>query len=215
MRNSETEEKMIEQRRERMLNEGFRIFAERGIEAVSMQEVAAACGLGIATLSRYFNTKLAFVIAIGTKKWEEYFREINADYARRGGELMTAAEDLDFYLGSYILLYREHPDILRFNQNFNNYLAHTDAAPEQLQDYLRVIETYREAFERLYKKGIQDGTIRTDVPETEMLSTTIHLMLAAVTRYAVGLVYQPPDGFDAERELETLKNMLWREYATQ
>ena len=215
MRNSETEEKMIEQRRERMLNEGFRIFAERGIQAVSMQEVAAACGLGIATLYRYFNTKLAFVIAIGTKKWEEYFREINADYARRGGELMTAAEDLDFYLGSYILLYREHPDILRFNQNFNNYLAHTDAAPEQLQDYLRVIETYREAFERLYKKGIQDGTIRTDEPIQVMFNATMHIMLAVCARYAQGLVYHTGDPEDLTRELMILKRMILNHYVKQ
>ena len=55
MRNPEKDERMMAERRERMLSEGFRIFAEKGIEPVSMQEVAAACGLGIATLYRYYS----------------------------------------------------------------------------------------------------------------------------------------------------------------
>ena len=96
MRNAERDELEMAERRRNMLDTGFRIFAERGIEPVRMQDVARECGLGIATLYRYFNTKLAFVIAIGTKKWEEYFEEIEAEFARRGGDLMTAAEELDF-----------------------------------------------------------------------------------------------------------------------
>jgi hypothetical protein len=37
-------------------------------------------------------------------------------------------------------------------------------------------------------------------------------MLAAVTRYAVGLVYIPESGFDAMEELETMKTALYRMY---
>lgn len=46
----------------------------------------------------------------------------------------------------------------------------------------------------------------------EMFSTTLHLMLAAATRYAIGLVYIPEEGFDAERELEKLKEALLMRY---
>ena len=80
-----------------MLNTGFRVFSEKGIEAVPMQEIADTCRLGIATLYRYFNTKLIFVIAVAVKKREEYYREIEAEYDRRGGEMMNAAEELDLY----------------------------------------------------------------------------------------------------------------------
>ena len=128
MRNPERDELEMSERRERTLEAGFRIFAEKGIEAVAMQDVAAACGVGIATLYRYFSAKPAFVIAIGAKKWEEYFLEVEAEYERRGGDLMNAAEELDFYLGCYTTLYREHPDVLRFNQNFNGYIQHLSCA---------------------------------------------------------------------------------------
>ena len=39
-------------------------------------------------------------------------------------------------------------------------------------------------------------------------------MLAAVTRYAIGLVYIPEDGFDAKKELEKLKEALLLRYKT-
>ena len=47
-----------------------------------------------------------------------------------------------------------------------------------------------------------------------MFSTTLHLMLAAVTRYAIGLVYIPENGFDAEKELEKLKEAMLLRYKT-
>ena len=41
-----------------------------------------------------------------------------------------------------------------------------------------------------------------------MFSKTLHLMLAAVTRYAVGLAYIPESGFDAEKELIFQKDVI-------
>ena len=134
MRNGKKDELRMAALRETMLAEGFRLFSERGIEAVGMQEVAKACHLGIATLYRYFGTKLDLVLAIGERKWAEY-----GDYARalhrvRNAEAMTAAEELDFYLDFYLDLYEHHKDLLRFNQNFNNYVDFGI-----LQDVIRIV----------------------------------------------------------------------------
>ena len=52
--------------------------------------------------------------------------------------------------------------------------------------------------------------MRTDVPAKKIMLTTLHLMLAAVTRYAVGLVYT--DGSDPDQELAVLKEMLMERY---
>ena len=212
MRNIEKDEIEMTARREAMLKEGFRLFAERGIEAVTMQEVAKACDLGIATLYRYFNTKLVFVIAVGAKKWTEYFEKIEEEYARRGGEMMNAAEEMDFYLSMYILLYREHRDLLRFNQNFNGYILHEKAAKEQLQDYMLSIEPFARKFHRLYEKGLRDGSIRTDEPEQTMFNTTMHIMLAVCGRYAQGVIVRGSDPDDLTKELMILKRMILNAY---
>ena len=213
MRNAEKDEIEMAERRELMLNTGFRIFAEKGIEAVSMQEVANACGLGIATLYRYFSTKLAFVIAVGAKKWEEYFEVIETEYIRRGGEMMNAAEELDFYLSAYILLYREHEDVLRFNQSFNGYISHEKPEKEQLRSYLHAISLFENKFHTVYEKGKRDGSIHTDESEQTMFNTTMHIMMAVCGRYAQGVVVRGSDEpEDLTKELMILKRMIMALY---
>ena len=207
MRNAEKDEQEMTARREAMLAQGFHLFADRGIEVVSMQEVAKACGVGIATLYRYYNTKLALVIAIAVRQWTDY-----ADYARAQREIrcadkMTAAQELEFYLDFYIDLYQNHKDILCFNQDFNNYIRHEGAAPEQLRPYVEAVNV----FSALYEKGKKDGTIRTDLPEEKAFAATSHIMLAVAVRYAQGLLFSGENEADMTQEILLVKRMILKE----
>ena len=211
MRNFEKDGLEMTARREAMLREGFRLFAEKGIEQVSMQEIANACGLGIATLYRYYPNKLALVIDVGTRKWECFAETVRRKRAEFDASNMTAAEELSFYLDFYIKLYHNQKDLLRFNQDFNVYVRHEGATPEQLKPYLNAIGTYARFFHGVYEKGKRDGTIRTDLPEEKMFAATSHIMLAVAVRYAQGLVYSESEA-DRTQEFELLKRMLLREY---
>ena len=207
-RNIDKDAKEIAERTERILREGFYIFSEKTIESVTMNEIAKRAGVGVATVYRYYKTKPALVIAIGTKIWEEYIAdrlEVAFD------ETKTACENLDLYLESFLDLYRNHKDILRFNQFFNVYLQSVNILPEELQAYNAVIRFLSDRFHLLYAKAEEDLTLRTDIPEEEMFSAITHLMLAAVTRYAVGLIYNV--GTDPEKELWTLKDMFLKTYS--
>ena len=207
-RNVDKDAKEIAERTERILREGFYIFSEKTIESVTMNEIAKRAGVGVATVYRYYKTKPALVIAIGTKIWEEYIAdrlEVAFD------ETKTACENLDLYLESFLDLYRNHKDILRFNQFFNVYLQSVNILPEELQAYNAVIRFLSDRFHLLYAKAEEDLTLRTDIPEEEMFSAITHLMLAAVTRYAVGLIYNV--GTDPEKELWTLKDMFLKTYS--
>ena len=214
MRNVEKDERAMGLRREAMLQEGFRLFSQRGIEAVSMQEVASACGLGVATLYRYYNTKLALVLAIGTRQWADYGEYVRRLRRERRADEMTAAEELAFYLDFYRDLYRNHRDLLCFNQDFNNYVQREGATPEQLQPYLQGIDQLGRFFRGLYEKGKRDGTIRTDLPEEKMFAATSHIMLAVAVRYAQGLLFAAENEADRDEEYELLRHMLLREYTT-
>lgn len=209
MRNQEKDAAEMAAKRERILKCGFDIFSERTIEKVSMKDVADAADVGIATLYRYYKTKQELVLAIGTMMWDSFARAYTDEYRRRE---KTAAEEFDRFLESFLELYRNRKDILRFNQFFNVFVASEKIPPEQLGPYGRVIETLAARFHEMYLKGKRDGTMRTDVPEEEIFSGSMHLMLAAVTRYAVGLVYAPSDRSNPEKELMTLKRLILEEY---
>ena len=195
----------IEARRRELLEKGFEIFSKNTIESIAMQDVAAAAGCGIATLYRYFGKKPGYVVAVATWKWEQFQEENKKRRQNADFEGMSAGEIFEFYLDSFLELYKKHQDLLRFNQFFNVYVRAENIDAGTLQPYQNMIQQLKKQFHEMYLKAEKDHTLRTDEPEEEMFCTTLHLMLAAVTRYAIGLVYIPGDGYDVVKELEKLK----------
>jgi AcrR family transcriptional regulator len=212
MRNTEKDEKEMTAKREAMLNEGFRLFTEKGIEAVSMQDVADACGIGIATLYRYYKTKLDLVLAIGVRKWEEYGMYVVKARSEKNADALSAAEGLSFYLDMFIALYQNFKDLLIFNQDFNNYMRTIGAGNDILKPYTDSIGSFSRMFDELYERGKKDKTIRTDLPKDKMFSMTVHIMLAVAVRFAQGLVYSAEREEDRTEELELLKHMILNEF---
>ena len=198
-----------------ILKTAYQLFSEKGIMPVSMQDVAAASGVGRATVFRYFSSKLDLVVAIGAWKWEEYIAAYGASISKDALSGMTAAQYLEFYLDSFLDLYRNHPDILRFNYNFNSYLHYEEIDEERKRPYTQIVDELKEKFHGLYARGQRDGTLDTRILEAVMFSSTFHIMLAAVTRYAVGLVYLLEKSGDPEGELVLLKDMLLKQFTKQ
>lgn len=207
MRNKEKDAAQIAANKQRIIEQGFKLFAQYGIESVTMPQIAKVGGVDRSSVYRYYPTKLDLVVAISANVWQKFSQE---NYARLDREGTTGAERYAYYLEAFMVLYREHKDILRFNQFFNVYVANEEVSPDQMRPFTEVIGKMAERFHEVYAQGQADGTLRTDVPENEMFSGTLHLMLAAVTRYAVGLVYD--GGVDPEKELNLLKDMLLNRY---
>ena len=214
MRNAEKDEIEMAAKRKRFWDAGFKLFSERGIDAVKLQDVADEANIGVATLYRYFSNKLALVLEIGTSKWEEYAEFLSELRARNHADEMTAAEELEFYFDFYILLYQEHKPLLRFNQSFNSFVRREGATEEQLQPYLNAIGHLAVFFHGVYEKGQRDGTIRTEQSEDKMFAATAHIMLAVAVRYAEGLLYSAGREEDRTEEFQMLKRALLREYVT-
>ncbi|MCR5088640.1 MAG: TetR/AcrR family transcriptional regulator [Oscillospiraceae bacterium] len=212
MRCKETDAAQMAARRQSMLEAGYRLFSEKSIDKVSMPDVARESGCGIATLYRYFSTKLELVVGVGTWAWEHYLDESVFPLPDEEVGPMTAAELLETYLNCFLDLYRNHSDLLRFNQFFNVYVRGEEADEEQMAPYMNMIRRVERGFRRLYLKAQADGTVRTDILWEEMFTETLHIMLAVATRYAVGLVYTPERGTSAERELTLVRQLLLERY---
>ena len=76
---------------------------------------------------------------------------------------------------------------------------------------MQVVNKLAVLFHGVYKRGMKDGTLNASISEEEMFSGCFHIMLAASTRYAVGLVYIS-ENTDPEKELVMLKRLLFLEY---
>ena len=208
MRGGEKELAQIALKKENILSCGFKLFAEKTIDAVTMNDVAQSAGLGIATLYRYYKTKTDLVLAVSERTLEKHIKE---EWIKRFREEMTGAERIEQYLEALIDIYRKTPEMLRFNQFFNVYVSHEAIEKEKLLPYMQIIDEIRSHFHETYQLGCSDGTLKQNIGEEQMFSTLLHVMLAAVTRYAVGLVYTS-GGSDPLIELECLKHMMLSEF---
>lgn len=212
MRNKEKDEVRMAETRESFLKNAFELFSKKNIDTVSMPDVAKASGYGIATLYRYFKTKPVLVVAVATWKWEQFAEENRNKRRQYNFNAFTALEMFEFYLDCYLDVYKNHQDLLRFNQIFNIYIGSERVEGDTMEPYSAMIGTLAEQFHGIYVKAEKDHTLRTDSTEEEMFLTTMHIMLAVLTRYAIGLVYKPKSGFDPLKELETLKEALVLRY---
>ena len=197
-----------EETNRRILDAVFCIFSEMSIDKVSMANVANKAGIGIATLYRYYRTKPELVVAVGTHVWSNFIR----DYTPiRNDDKMTAVEELEFFLDSFLELYKNHKKLLCFNQFFNIYIRNEAVPKKALNSYNEMVDKLAIRFHRIYVKGENDKTLCTEMSEKAIFLSIVHLMLAAVTRYAIGLVYEKDS--ESYKELILLKNMIMREFS--
>ena len=197
-----------EETNRRILDAGFSMFSKMSIDKVSMENVADEAGIGIATLYRYYRTKSELVVAVGTHVWSNFIR----DYMPiRNEDNTTASEELEFFLDSFLELYKNHKKLLCFNQFFNIYIRNEAVPKKALNSYNEMVDKLAIRFHRIYVKGENDKTLCTEMSEKAMFLSILHLMLAAVTRYAIGLVYEKDS--ESYKELILLKNMIMREFS--
>ena len=198
-----------------IMENAFALCAQRGIESISLGEIAAASDIGRATLFRYFGSKLELVVAVSVWKWQEYVDFYRGSFSEKRIAQMTGVEYLRMYLDSFIDLYRNHPDILRFNYSFNNYIRTEKNAEKEIGSYVQTVKGIETKFFELYARGMKDRTLNPAFTREAMFSGSFHIMLAAATRFAVGLLYISKDASEPEQELVMLEQMLLHTYSTQ
>ena len=169
-------------RREKILNVAFRLFVDKKIESVTMGEIAKEVGIGRATIFRYFPGKLELVIAVNTKKWKDYLDELDNKRPIKSVGDIPAIGRLIFTLDSYIDMYQNNKDLLRYNDNFNHYVSHSGRKDLQMDEFNAA----------LYSVDTR----------------TVHTMMTACAYYAGGFIWGSKEDMDYTPELIKLKEMI-------
>ena len=203
----------METNRIKFMKTGYRLFVKRTIDGVSLEEVAKASKIGVATLYRYFGSKTDLVVEIFVWKWKKYVDVYIQKHEAVPG--MTAVQKFAAYLDVFMELYRDNKDFLRFNQFFNVYMQRAKTKQNQTAPFLALTDEFADYFKKIWEQGEKEGTLRTDIPWQKVFLSTMHILLATATRYAIGLMYQLEEGTDPEEELIMLRNMLYEKYVKE
>ena len=195
-------------RNQRIIDTAFRLFVEKKIEAVSMDEVAKEAGVGRATLFRCYNNKTELAIAVCASKWKAYLDKLDEVRPISSIHDIPAIGRFIFTLDSYIGMYQNHKDLLQYNDNFNNYITHQTVRQEELANFHASLNSVNTRLHMMYAKAKEDKTFRTDIPEEQFMRVTVHTMMAACTHYAGGFIWGATDNKDYTGDLLLLKEMI-------
>lgn len=206
-RNAERDAQEMIRRKEQLIKAGFKLFADKGIESVSLQTVADEAAVGVATLYNYYTNKTNLLIAISAYIWGNVWKEAMQHYGG-ANDNKNAYQWIEFYTDVIIGIYNNRPDILRFSGDYKTYICRESVTDDKLVAHLDALEPIGRLFHDKYEDAKIDGSIRTDIPEEEMFSTISLTMLGMAERYAKGLVWTSKGDQNYNRQLQYTKEML-------
>jgi len=178
-----TMEAVREGRRERRTRETRRkillaardLFAERGLDAVTVDEIAERADVARATVFNYFSTKESLCSQLGELQ-VELLLEAEAEGRIHGP---SAGEKIAQAL-------REMADFMSPNPEISRQLlprALASMQPGELPEHKRFIFN---RFQTWVEEGQQSGELRTDVPPCELAGFIMGLQFQAVLAWAYG-----------------------------
>lgn len=207
-RNVERDIREEERRRRQILAAGFKLFSEKGIENISLQAVADAADVGIATLYNYYQNKVKLCIAISAEVWKKVLEE---NIGFKDGNIIvpdSAYELVELYFDLIIKMYKETPEVLRYSGNYKTFICRENVKFDMFKEQFHVLKPVTDMFHIAYEKAKVDKSIRTDIPESEMITTVALSALGMAERYAQGLVWNMNEKQEYTNELLHLKNMM-------
>ncbi|WP_239615626.1 TetR/AcrR family transcriptional regulator [Cohnella mopanensis] len=148
------------------------VFILKGIEKTTMQDVAKEANIGIATLFRYFPKKEKMIVAVAVRRIETVHEAFRSIATTPVSCLEKIEKLLDFFISQL-----QQPDqaSIKFMEDFESYAAHSPEPLEDIESFNTLYRSISREFQKIIEDGISDGSIRSDLPIPETLTTVINV----------------------------------------
>lgn len=193
-----------DKRMERAVSVCAALFLENGIEKIKMTDIAEESGIGVATLYRYFGTKSGISAAAMTYLWNDLDRLFRGVFDSEAFTGQTGIKQVRDLLRMFIVMYSAHKDFMRLLGEFDRMIIDEGLPKEELAEYERSVINFYPVFESAFKKGVEDGTVKSGVDPQLFYITQAHSLMEMCKKFINGEILPSDDFSDAERELETL-----------
>ena len=204
MVNEFSQETLKNKRFEKAVEVSAQLFLKNGIESVKMTDIADECGIGVATLYRYFGTKNGITIAAMTYIWNELNKMFSDIFESDVFLSQSGIKQINDLMRMFAVLYQAHPAFMRLLAEFDLMLSSGDIPKKELKDYEKSIINFYPVFERSYMTGISDGTVR-EIPDVRLFYLSYAHTLMELSKKLIQGELLPGDDFsNAEQELGTI-----------
>lgn len=149
----------IQKRRKTIIMTAFRLFCERGIEAVPLIEIARESGVGETTIYRYFDNKVNLVLEAFIKVWDLIMNSVKESVESADEYYqLTGYEQISVWLEAFQQLYLKNSDFILFSYEAKLYLLRHKVRLKRFQQDT-LMNAIRQPCLMALEKGKADGSI--------------------------------------------------------
>lgn len=198
-------------RMNRILENAFILFSQKGIDTIAMTDIAKKAEIGVASLYRYYETKDEIAIRTAIWAWKKQKKAILPQIFTEEFDSLNGLMQLEKIITLFIELFENEHDFFRFIYFFDSYVARTEITPERLADYEKIIESVQLIVKKSIEKGINDGSINSKFNNetNELYFTLMHTIFSITQKLCLsGNMLNMDKIISGKKELETLKAIL-------
>ena len=215
---SETRKEKKDSRIQAIIECTFGLFSENGIENISMNDIAVASKIGVASLYRYFQTKEELAIEVAIYAWNLELSVFNEVFTSKKYEALSGYEQLKELLEVFADALVTQRSFFSFVYYFDSFIKKEKVSAEKLREYERTILGTNTIVVQALDKGIADGSISFSGSNNEVLSsastqemfiTMMHSLFCLAQKLSLsGDLLAMDEIVGARKQIEILINML-------
>ncbi|CDQ40348.1 MULTISPECIES: TetR/AcrR family transcriptional regulator [Virgibacillus] len=155
-------------RKNNIIQAAEKVFAAKGFENTTMQDIADEENIGIATVFRYFPKKEKLIVAVAITVVEKYI-PVFESFASMNGTCIEKLEAMfDFFTSEIQYEKLENTQLLEV---FKSYASLQSEPLEDIKAYNTSQAKISSILAAIIEEGKQDGSIRTDISVHDVLTT--------------------------------------------
>ena len=184
-----------------IINDALELFLSRSVNEVTISDIAEKSEVGVATVYRYFSTKKNILEKCAIKLQSEVYE----DYFKLTGE--TGFEKIKKFYFGYLEVFNNHPEFYKFINEFDSFMTIENDA--KLQEYSKGIDLFLDEFNKTYREGVKDGSIKEIEGILTFYYSTTHAMLELCKKLSANVCIVEQDRhIKSEDEIRVLAEIL-------
>ena len=215
---TETRKEKKDGRIQSIIECSFGLFAENGIENISMNDIASEAKIGVASLYRYFQTKEELAIEVAIYAWNLETQVFNEVFTGKEYEGFTGFEQLKELLEVFSEALVTQRSFFSFVYYFDSFIKKEKVSSEKLAEYEKTILGTNRIVIQALEKGIADGSISFNGSKNEVLArasiqemfiTMMHSLFCLAQKLSIsGDLLAMDKSVESRKQIEILINIL-------
>ena len=195
---------LLERRKQLIITAAEKVFLEKDLPHATIKDIAKEAGVSRPTVYKYFKSIDELAFEVEMRALASIYAMLQDCAAGEG----TALERLDRFFGACIDSISTNTEHIRFSSLFDHHFQKAYPNPDLEARYAAFLRQYN-ILENLIEQGIQDGSLRRDLPVHNSALLLGNLLLAFLQRMAQrGEILAREQNIDPLEQLNELRRML-------